>query len=375
MTIRVLCAADIHLGRELWQLPDDMQFGPVFAWNRLIDYALTEKVDALVLAGDLLDNDEDFFEAYFLLEKGLKKLEKMPLIVVGGNHDAKIFGKLKKDNLYLLGRHGNWESRSFEIKGRRVRFDGCSFVPNYMPFESYNLSKPENDEIAIGVLHCDVDGNRVDGYGVVSLNDFKKLPQKAWVLGHLHKPTQYCEDPLVFYCGSLVGLDITETGIHGASLLEIDSSVSRKEVLSSPLRWEILEIDLSLISPEDWENGLISKINELKEENKELVLRVILKGRCSFYKELKKIKWPTFVESVEDLSQPDFDLGELAKGEDLIAILAQSLVNLKSGQAEELILGAQEKLLKHSLTTEDIKVHLFKSGYALLEALILQKEV
>lgn len=64
--MKLLAAADLHLGRALGGVPSQWaeQYSPRHAWTALIDEAVSRKVDAVLLAGDVVDRQNRFFEAY-----------------------------------------------------------------------------------------------------------------------------------------------------------------------------------------------------------------------------------------------------------------------------------------------------------------------
>ena len=58
------------------------------AMKNLVDYALEEKVDFLVIAGDLYDGDwSDYATGHILLGQ-LRRMAPTPVYVIHGNHDA-----------------------------------------------------------------------------------------------------------------------------------------------------------------------------------------------------------------------------------------------------------------------------------------------
>ena len=95
--VKFIHAADVHLGityagvgknhkdiaRELKQAAFD-------AFERVIDVAIEEEVDALVLAGDLLDSSRTFVKEKLFLQSQLNRLAPfgIPVVVALGNHDA-----------------------------------------------------------------------------------------------------------------------------------------------------------------------------------------------------------------------------------------------------------------------------------------------
>ena len=95
--MKILAVGDMHLGRRPARLPDQLaerahELGPASAWKRTVDAALDNKVHAVLLAGDVVENENDFFEAYRDLAGGVQRLtdEGIDVVGVAGNHDVKV---------------------------------------------------------------------------------------------------------------------------------------------------------------------------------------------------------------------------------------------------------------------------------------------
>src|SRR5690606_9199764 len=95
--MKLLCAADLHLGRQPSRLPDDLgglaeHLTPAESWRRLVRLAIDEGVAAVLLAGDVVEDAYDFFEAYSDLRRGAEELADagIALLTVAGNHDVEV---------------------------------------------------------------------------------------------------------------------------------------------------------------------------------------------------------------------------------------------------------------------------------------------
>src|SRR5437762_5233248 len=92
---RFIHSADIHLDSPLRGLDQDetapkerIRNATRVAMKNLVDYALEEKVDFLVIAGDLYDGDwSDYATGHILLGQ-LRRMAPTPVYVIHGNHDA-----------------------------------------------------------------------------------------------------------------------------------------------------------------------------------------------------------------------------------------------------------------------------------------------
>src|SRR5512139_1723649 len=95
--MRFLHAADVHLDSPLRGLsayagaPTELlRSATRVAFTRLIDTALEEEVDFLIIAGDLYDGDWKDFNTgiFFAREMGRLARAGIPAFVLYGNHDA-----------------------------------------------------------------------------------------------------------------------------------------------------------------------------------------------------------------------------------------------------------------------------------------------
>src|SRR5690606_3201821 len=118
--MKLLCVGDIHLGRRPARLGapvlhrlDGSVPGPKVAWRRTVDLALADAVDAVLLAGDVDEQEDDFYEAFGDLREGVERLTAAGSAVLGvaGNHDVKVLPRLGDSvpGFQLLGRGGHWE--------------------------------------------------------------------------------------------------------------------------------------------------------------------------------------------------------------------------------------------------------------------------
>lgn len=429
-SIRLLCLADIHLGRSSSSvLPEELDFTcftPRKAWEEVVEYAISSKngIDAILLAGDVVNQNDLFFETYHAFEKGVRRLLEagIHLIAVAGNHDASVFRKLVRSiaspHFHLLGQEGKWESVALTLKNRTIRFDGWSFPDDhvsYNPLAKYKkeLADPDPDEMAIGLLHCDCPGAPLSPYAPVKIEDFRGLPPRAWVLGHSHKSVVFEHNPLIFYCGSLQGLDPGESGDRGAHLLDIypDGKLQKTFVSFAKVRWEKVTCSLAEISLDDFEETLIQTLQtlhlSLKSESPFLYAvgcRLFLHGRTSAFKKIpstleklkKKIIFSQsnlsgkevyyFIEKVENQTQPDYDLQRLAETADPAGLLAKHLIALqaKGAEAHQLCQKARQKLvtaqMKYAqftdipLPDEKLLELMLQSGFHSLNLLLSQKD-
>jgi hypothetical protein len=87
---RLLCTGDLHVGRfPSYVPPDDRSLSVEAKWSRTVDRVIQEAVDAVVLTGDVADEDNKLFEAFGPLKDGVECLAAAGVrtFAVAGNHD------------------------------------------------------------------------------------------------------------------------------------------------------------------------------------------------------------------------------------------------------------------------------------------------
>ena len=97
MNFKFLHAADLHLDSPLKRLAryegapvDELRSAPRAALRNLVSLAIEEKVDFVLIAGDLYDGDWKDYNTGLFLNQRLKELQSasIPVYLVKGNHDA-----------------------------------------------------------------------------------------------------------------------------------------------------------------------------------------------------------------------------------------------------------------------------------------------
>ena len=259
-TVRILFVGDMHLGRLPSRVPPAAldqggmnlrDIGPAGTWKRIVDAAIEYKVDAVALAGDLVERDNAMFEAYGPLASGVRKLVEQGIIVAGvaGNHDTRVLPKLAAEieGFHLLGPGGTWSTLPVSgDDGLSVNLVGWSFPSHHHTASPLHTPPPRPDGITLGLLHADLfdAGSR---YAPVKSADLQSVGYRGWFLGHIHKPDPILTDGTPFYLGSVTGLKPTETGCHGPVLVQVDrgGQIEARRLPLATLRWEERDLDCS----------------------------------------------------------------------------------------------------------------------------------
>jgi len=370
--MKLFVSADIHLGKQSSNVSKSLSESSVkFTWERMISLVVDLSVDALLLAGDIVDRDNRFFEAIGPLQKGFETLGDagVPVVMVSGNHDFDVLPDIIKnrayDHVHLLGEKGLWESKIIKTQSGELQVVGWSFPHQHimddplLQLKNAKLSLNPNLP-AVGLLHGDLYDQKSQ-YAPLDAAGFPISTPQAWVIGHIHKPAVIREQsPLIFYPGSPQALSSKEPGVHGPFILTLEGrNASAEQIGLSPIRYETIEVDVTGTENEsDFRNRITQQISEDSRDKAgelELVARlvydVVLTGSHPSLTSLEK--WSHFAEQfeqeliaetvvairkVENQVKPAVEnLEVLAKQPTPPGILAKAILDLEAGSSSPIL--------------------------------------
>ena len=292
MPFRFIHTADLHLDSPLRSLSlrnTDLAAligdGTRRALVRIVDLAIAERVDAVLIAGDLYDGDQTSMKTARFLAGQLGRLDEAGIatFIIRGNHDAmsRITKELVLPESVKLFR-GRAEVVEIERDGMPVAVHGMSFADSHAPESLLPKYRPAvGGAVNIGLMHTSLDGAPGhNNYAPCSLADLMATGFDYWALGHIHLRVAHKG---VVMPGMPQGRDINEAGDKTASLVTItdDRRVLVEEHLVSEARFERLSIDVTGL--EDWRElpqRLEAGLAPLRDATRspQLVVRVTLTG-------------------------------------------------------------------------------------------------
>lgn len=262
---RFVHTADIHLDSPLRSLAlKDPKASDLVAnatrqsFSKTIDLCLDEKVDALIIAGDLYDGElrsmktAEFFSSEMrrLVEAGIRAF------IIRGNHDAesRITKELQlPDGVHVFPSRGD----SIVLEEKEVVLHGVSFSNPQAPdslLSSYPVKQSGYQNI--GLLHTSLAGSpEHDTYAPCSLQNLLDMEYDYWALGHIHKRAVHSHTPCaVVMPGIPQGRHINESGVKTVTLVAISPSgqIKIEERVTSLVQFERLIIDLE--GTNEWRN-------------------------------------------------------------------------------------------------------------------------
>lgn len=362
---RFLHTADLHLDSPLRGLAAREDTGAETllgasrsAFDALIELAITEAVDFMVISGDIYDRDWKGYETGLFFKRGMARLHVagIPVYLISGNHDAAsvITKKLTlPENVHVFSSRS---PESFEPEPWPVAIHGMSF-PNRAVEENLvpRYPDPVTGKFNLGLLHTSLIGYEGhDPYAPCTVADLIGKGYRYWALGHIHQPQVVNEDPWIVYPGNLQGRHIRECGARGCRLVTVDDSLAVSDCTWHSLdvaRWVELSVDLGGVdSIEAALPRLRSAMGEAVEqaEDRLLALRIILTGvtplhgaLCSrpdrLEAEVQSIaedfgEGVVWIERVKLATRPAISLEELAERDTLTKVVVEATLG-GSGEA------------------------------------------
>lgn len=256
--MKILHTSDLHIGKYIgtYDLKEDTEY----VLNQVVDTAIRERVEVVLISGDVFDRPNPSEEAIKMYVSFLKNLldKNIKVIAISGNHDSGIRLSAYKD---ILGK-GYFVEGEFNSPMRKVslsdEYGPVNFymLPFFTPFivksnlklekglENYDLAmdeiiKRENIDTSqrnIILAHQFVAGfkfggseedfsysngdeKNVAGVGIISLDKFQNFDYVA--LGHIHKPQKISRET-IRYSGSLLKYKTSEIDGPDKSVVIID---------------------------------------------------------------------------------------------------------------------------------------------------------
>ncbi|MDB5742949.1 MAG: metallophosphoesterase [Polaromonas sp.] len=296
--MRFIHTADLHIDSPLRGLSryegaplDRLRGATRRALERLVDLAVDEQVDFVLIAGDLYDRDwQDFHTGLFVREQMVRLGRAgIDVYIVQGNHDAR--GVITRQ-IPWPGNVRVFSSRTAEtvhLPELGAAIHGHSFPDREVP-ENLALGYPPALPgcFNIGLLHTSLTGmNGHDTYAPATLSDLKSRGYDYWALGHVHARQVVCEVPRVVFSGNLQGRHAGETGIKGCELVTVEGgSIDARFVPLDVVRWHQLRIELQ---PAHTLDDLLGKVTQalrlaaLDAGDVLLAVRVLLAGETQLH--------------------------------------------------------------------------------------------
>lgn len=283
--MRFLHTGDLHIGKYVHDF--SMLEDQAHILNQILEIAVRERVDVLLLAGDIYDRALPMAEAVSILDDFLTRVlaEHIRIIMISGNHDSpervEFAGRiLKKQGLYITGTYDQDRNKvTLQDEYGEVTFLCMPFCkPGVLGAHSCQeamaglLSEAQIDRTGRNVLlthYFVTDGGsqpalsdsetmiHVGGLDNVEASLFEDFDYVA--LGHIHRPQQIGDRP-VYYAGSPLKYSFSEAlhdkSVNIVTLNEKGDMTVTKEKLTPLREMRILKGSLEqILQAAHWEQN------------------------------------------------------------------------------------------------------------------------
>ena len=309
--MRFLHLADLHIGKRVngFSMIEDQKF----VFEQVYNVIENEKIDGIIMAGDIYDKPVPSAEAVKLFDEMLTRLVSinLPIFVISGNHDSAErigFGSdiLSAAKVYMSRVYnGNLQKIELEDDYGKINVYLLPFIKpatvkniykeaeikDYDDALEYVLSQEKIDktkrnvivshQFVTGALRSESEEVSVGGLDNVSVENYEAFDYVA--LGHIHRAQQMGRES-ARYAGTLLKYSFSEEK-HNKSMTIVDlkekGNIEIKEIPVKPLH------DLKTIK------GKFSKITSeefYKELKKEDYYRAVLTDEDDILNAIGKLK-------------------------------------------------------------------------------------
>ena len=198
--LRFVHAADLHLDSPFKGLRDaapegiagEISNATFRTYDNIIDLCIRERVDALLVAGDVYDGAERSLRAQRKFIEGLERLDEQGIrsFVCQGNHDPLDGWEARLAYPILCHRFGReWERVPvFPEDPARAVVHGISYPKSDVRDNlALGLGNVTPAGFSIGLLHANVGSDTGhESYAPCTVDDLRQAGVDYWALGHVH---------------------------------------------------------------------------------------------------------------------------------------------------------------------------------------------
>ena len=373
--VKILHCADIHIGANesfLGEKAESRRFETLMTFERAVDLAKEQGVQAVALAGDIFHSNE--IEKSFVQAVMAKIAEAADIkfIFAAGNHDpldsrSPFLCKDLPENLYVLPT--NDTCITFDDIGLCVY--GRSFESAFLKGEeTFSLEAKNKDYVNLMVQHGELKSDLNSQYNAITRRFIEESGMDYIALGHIHKRTDIGKIGKTYfaYSGCAEGQGFDENDSKGVLLGSIGDGQCELEFVPIAKRMHITEeIDVSLCDSGEISDKILCDLKDKYGENYgdnlykiRLTGRVAAESKISAAEICSRISDKVYFAKVKDCTEPDFDLEMLAKETSLKGIFVKKCLERIQACEDDI----QKKALHDALV---LGIKAFESEVAFVE--------
>lgn len=292
--MKFIHTADVHLGHPflgLNNLSDDLlkqiEQATFVSFTNLIDFALSEQVDFIIISGDLFDTQHQSVQVLDFLTTQFKRLvpENIKVYLSFGNHDFnQTIANFDFGSNVVLFKDEVEVKQQITKQGETVNIVGFSYQKQHVTdkvIEQFPMKT--SGEFQIGMYHGSVDGQNGQ-YAPFTVTDMLTKHYDYWALGHIHKRQVLAKQPWIIYPGNLQGQNIKEDGPKGFYYVTNHGQQLTTEFIAcAKVTWDIKAITVPTVATQ---HDLLAVIMQklMQEIKTDVALQMLRLELTSTYK-------------------------------------------------------------------------------------------
>ena len=369
--VKILQAGDLHFDTPFKDLNKKVSLISkeelLEVFSRIIELALINSVDILLLTGDIFDNLTVDKKTLFFIKSQIERIRDIRVFISPGNHDPyneKSFYKIIEwpENVYVF----KDKLESVKIEELKTVVWGVAFTSNYIRKSLLKNIRVEEEYINIMTMHGEL-SNSDEGneYNPITKEDIGKSGLNYIAIGHRHNFSgiQKSNNTYYSYAGCPQGRGFDEIGDKGVILGDVSKeTVNLQFIRTSKRNYYIKDIDITNTnSYEEIKNIILKEINE--EERNLNFYKIILKGEVESYFNineevvLEKVKDYFYFIKIIDSTKIKIDIDKIAKDYSIRGVYARKLLEKSKEDISEEIIELALKMGVQALSKEEVKLN------------------
>ncbi|WP_395318241.1 metallophosphoesterase family protein [Fructilactobacillus frigidiflavus] len=249
--MKFIHTADLHLDtpfdgiknddatpNSLWQA---LKNAPYESFQKMVDQAIDQQVDFMLIAGDVFDSKNQSVKALSFFVEQMNRLHdaKIPVMLAFGNHDFQPDEGQHFDfpnNVFIFPK----EVTTHELElddGKQVAITSFSYPTQAVTTDLVKAFPLKGRvDYQIGMVHGEIGKDGADNYAPFTLSEMKSKGYDYWALGHIHKRGELNQSPMIEYPGDIQGRHKNEAGEKGYLLVdEQNGQLTKNFVATAPI--------------------------------------------------------------------------------------------------------------------------------------------
>lgn len=373
--VKILQAGDLHFDTPFKDLNKNISIVSkeelLEVFSKIIDIAMEESIDILLLTGDIFDNLTVNKKTLIFIKNQIERISNIRVFISPGNHDP-----YNEKSFYKMI---NWPENVYIFKGSMeyvIIEDLCAVVWG-AAFNEHHIRKSmlkdiniKENYINIMTIHGDI-SNTDEGneYNPITLKNIENSRLDYIAIGHRHNFSGILRENNTYYAysGCPQGRGFDELGDKGILLGEITKgAVDLRFIKTSKRNYYVEEIDISnSVSYDEVRLKILSSIKE--EERKNNLYKIILKGEIESYINLKediileKVRDDFYFVKVIDNTEVKLDFDKISEDYSIKGVYAKKLLEkMEEEDCSKEVLQMALKLGIQCLSREEVNLNDYK---------------